>query len=403
MPVLGLRGPGQFTVTGQDPEAWREIAFEFFPNGSAPLTALLSKLPSRKEDSSIFHWFENKIPSQRLRVNNAAGYTAAATTLTVDATDASAGISGARLAREGVKLWNERTGERMILTDDPTSDTQIVVKRAAGTTAAAAINDNDWLTVIGTAHEHGASVPTAIQYDPTQYSNYLENFRRPVNIAASLASTHLRTGDEYLRQKKYALRDISIDREMAYLFGELYVDTGAKGQNRYHTRGVVSTISTNASANVIAVDGAITETALFGYLEQVCRYKVSEEKLILGGSEAVLALENMAKGGRISMRDVPTSETYGMRLAEVRSTVGTFFVKSHPLFNMHPVLRQNLLILDLGAIEEVIKKDRDLKFLKDRQNPGDDMITDEYLIESGIMTRLAEAHMYLTGITGFAP
>jgi len=290
----------------------------------------------------------------------------------------------------------------MIVSDDPTSDTQIQVSRAHGTTAAAAILDNDWLTVIGTAHEEGASVPSAVANDPTEYSNYLEIFRRPVNITMSLKNTHLRTGNEYLRQKKNALRDVSIDKEMSYLFGELKMDTGPKGQNRRSTRGIIPSITANASANVIDVGGDLTESAWYGYLEQVFRYG-SHNKLCLGGSEAILALEKMAKGGSIQMQDVPTNDTYGMEIAKMRTTPGTIYIKSHPLWNMHPVLRQNLLIVDTEHIEEVILQDRDLKFLKDRQNPGDDMVIDEYLQESGVITRFAEAHMYLTGITGFAP
>ena len=70
---------------------------------------------------------------------------------------------------------------------------------------------------------------------------------------------------------------------------------------------------------------------------------------------------------------------------------------------MHPVLRYNALIVDTKHIKERILKGRDLSFKKNRQTPGDDMVADEFLIESGIETSFAESHMYLTGITSFAP
>lgn len=55
MPVLGLRGTGSFTVTGQRPENWREKTLQLFPNGTAPLCALLSMLKSEKTDDPKFH------------------------------------------------------------------------------------------------------------------------------------------------------------------------------------------------------------------------------------------------------------------------------------------------------------------------------------------------------------
>jgi len=55
MPILGLRGTGSFTVTGQRPENWREAILRLYPNGKAVLTALLAMLKSEKTDDPIFH------------------------------------------------------------------------------------------------------------------------------------------------------------------------------------------------------------------------------------------------------------------------------------------------------------------------------------------------------------
>lgn len=400
--ILGLRGTGQFSVTGQRPENWREKILELFPNGSAPLTAILSMLKAEKTDSSIFHWYEEKIPAQRLRINLAAGYAAGDTVLIVDATSASDGISGSKMVRTGIILWNERTGEKMYVSDDPASDTQIQCTRGFGTTAAAAILDNDWLTVIGNAQEEGAVVPTAIQYDPDEYSNYCQIFRVPVNLTKSAQVEHFRDGDAYKNAKRRALRDISIQREMAYLFGELKSSTGPKGMPLKTTRGLLTHIETYASANVIDVGGALSEQAFDGYMEQVSRYG-SGNKFGLCGSGALMVLSSLAKGGNIQVQSVATSESYGMSLTKYQTTHGDLILKSHPLFNMHPVLRYNMVILDTAHIKERILIGRDLNFLKDRHNPGDDMVTDEYLIESGIETNFADAHMYLKNITSFAP
>ena len=51
---LGMRGTGDFTVTGQRPENWREMILYLYPNGKAPLTAIMSMMKSEKTDDPIF-------------------------------------------------------------------------------------------------------------------------------------------------------------------------------------------------------------------------------------------------------------------------------------------------------------------------------------------------------------
>src|SRR5439155_12161618 len=66
--VLGLRGSGAFT-TDERPKNWREMILYLFPNGEAPLTALLSMLKSQPTDDPSFNWWEKRLPGQRLQVN----------------------------------------------------------------------------------------------------------------------------------------------------------------------------------------------------------------------------------------------------------------------------------------------------------------------------------------------
>jgi len=46
---LGMRGTGDW-VDGQRPKNWREQILYLYPNGMAPLTAILSMLNSEKTD-----------------------------------------------------------------------------------------------------------------------------------------------------------------------------------------------------------------------------------------------------------------------------------------------------------------------------------------------------------------
>src|SRR5207302_416569 len=61
--ALGLRGSGSYSAA-ERPQSWREMILALFPNGKAPLTALLSKLRSEPVDDPIFNWFEKDVPVQ---------------------------------------------------------------------------------------------------------------------------------------------------------------------------------------------------------------------------------------------------------------------------------------------------------------------------------------------------
>ena len=53
--VLGLRGSGNFN-TNERPQNWREYIMYLFPNGEAPLTAVLSLLASQGTDDPQYNW-----------------------------------------------------------------------------------------------------------------------------------------------------------------------------------------------------------------------------------------------------------------------------------------------------------------------------------------------------------
>jgi len=398
--VLGLRGTGSFTVTGQRPQNWREKILELYPNGKAPLTALLAMLKSEKTDDPIFNWFEKDMPGQRLRVNDGSDLSDSDTTVVVDATDGATGITGSYAVRKGMQVLVERTGEILYVSADPASDTQFVCSRAFGTTSAAIILDNDWLTVIGTVHEEGGAFPTAIGFDPTNFSNYTQIFRSPLYMTRTAMKTRLRTGDQMKQAKREALEMLSIQKERAFIFGEFKASTGTKGMPMRATRGIISHISTNESGNVVDVGGALSESTWDSYMEQVFRYG-STEKLALCGSTALMVLATMAKAGNIQITQDSKGETYGMNLVSMITPFGELKLKSHPLFNEHPVHRTNILIVDPANIVE--RYIDDVQFLKNRQTAGDDAQGDEFLNEAGLETHHAKTHMYLKTITSFAP
>lgn len=402
--ILGMRGSGDFGVDGERAESWDEKIIWLYPN-IAKLTAMLSMLPKRKAVTDArFHYYEEDLPIQRLRINNGAGYASGVTTLTVDTENTSTPVAGALQVRKGIVLWNERSGERMYVVDDPVADTQIQVIRGFGSTAAAAINDNDWLTIIGSAHGEGNDVPTAVGYNPTHIENLTQIFRNSWTLSGSAITTEFRTGDVYKNARRRASVDYLTQQEMAFLFGEYKETTDpVSGLPLTQTRGIVSHINSYASDNIISSVGALSESAWDGYLEQISPYGMFENKIALCGSGALKVLTDMAKGGNIRMESHPKSETYGMAIKKYVTSFGDLNIAQHPLFSRHPVLKYNILIVDSEFVAEAPKKGRDTKVLKDRQGNGVDGKTDEFMCEKGIQVKNAKAHFYMTGITSFAP
>jgi len=62
MAFMGMRGTGDW-VTNQRPQNWREQILYLYPNGQAPLTAMLSMMKGEATDDPHFHWWTENVGS----------------------------------------------------------------------------------------------------------------------------------------------------------------------------------------------------------------------------------------------------------------------------------------------------------------------------------------------------
>ena len=395
MATLGLIGTGDFAAN-EAPGNWRQGILRRFPNGSAPLTAILSMLPSEKTSDYKYHWWVKPLPTQTVFVNLAAGYLSTDTTFVVD--DSAAGNPGI-LFRRGHILQNQRTLEHMKVTSDQAAGTGVTVQRGYGETAAAAINDNDELRCVGNVNEQGGPVPSAILYPPTEKYNLTELFRSPLNVTGTAMNTHLRTEPAKMQAKIEALELMSIEMEKAFLFGERYETTGPNGKPETTTRGIVPWVTADAVANNNAASaGSLDEAELLGYLEPMFRYG-STEKLALCGSTALNVLTRIAKSGSQLNMEPGAEKVYGIRLKRFVTAFGDLLLKMHPLFNEYADWRKLIIVLDLRQIR--YRYIRDLQFLTNRQNPGDDAVIDEFLAECGLEVHHAESMGVISNVATF--
>jgi len=389
--VLGLRGTGDWS-TAQRPTNFREQILLQFPNSPISLTALMSKLKSETTDDPKFTIFTKQLPNQRVLITG----TIASGTTQLDFS----GTTPAKVLKKGHSLINERTLEVIWILADPVSPfTSVTVARGKGSSAAQ-MNDGDGLSVIGTHHQEGAAVPTAITYDPTEIVNWTQIFRTSVFLTNTARATHLRTGNDMLERQRETLEMHAIEREMAYIFGTGVEDTSGAQPERT-TKGFISLVSTNVTDFADAFDIDTWESFLEDVFEDG-----SNEKLMLAGNTALTIINKIARiHGEIQM--TPTTETYGLMMDRYRTPYGYLMIRQHPLFSKNPTFRDWGIVVDTQFLVDRTLSgggiNRDTNYLENRQSNGDDATKDEWLTESGLELQFEGVNGVFKNASTFIP
>ncbi len=391
MAILGLRGTENL-ATGERPKSWREGYVHIFPNGDAKLTALLSKGENEALSDAEFSWFEKKLPELRVLVNNGGGYTATAAAIAVD--DGAGGSASFNL-KAGTMLMNERTFEHMIVTTDPTTDT-IAVQRGKGSTAAAAINDNDALQVIGSVYEDGSTAKvSAVMFDPIARVNYSQIFIDTLEMTRRTMKTALRTGDKYLETKRETLQMHMMGLERAMFFGEPLNEAGSRPEVR---RTATGGMMYWAKTNVHDAGGNLTFFELMDFVEQDFRYG-SQEKAMFCGSIFLNAFNKLASLQH-TINTVPGDQTLGINMREVITPHGSLYLIQHPLFTISSTFRSWGFLVDLANVK--FRHFDDTIFIEHTQENHVKRRSDEYYTDCGAEWHEEESHAIWKNVTGAA-
>lgn len=393
MPIQGLRHTDNF-ATNERPQNWREAILRLEPNGSAPLTALTSMMKSESTDDPVFNWWQKDTQTRRVALS--AGVTSVGQVLPV--------VSGALGFKRGDVLMHEDSQEIVVVAQDPTIDTSLMVQRGfAGTTAAAlsatVAGDNPNLRCIGSAFEEGSEAPTGVGFDPTQYYNYTQIFRNTLEMTRTASKTRLRTGDQVKEAKRECLELHSIDMEMALWFGKRNATTYG-GKPWRTTNGIYQSILLSASANVITAATAVTMTNLETYLKDIFQFG-SSQKMVFTGNSGLLTLNQIVRRNSQYNIDFGAKE-YGMRVARLICPFGELVFKTHPLFNQmtggttagtsYFGLDSWWFVLDMKNTIYRYLKESDTKYEKDLQSNGLDGMKSGYMTECGLELQKAKTH-----------
>lgn len=406
-PYLGVRASDNF-ATGQRPKSWREMILYLWPNGGAPLTALLSKARSERVDDAEFSWFTKVLPTQSVTVTGV--YTG--TALTAGVAYTSGGTTGdtlyVKMAVADVK--NFRAGHQVLLRDASAYDVDVNAKVTAVTQNGASsyltvkllepddngastdLSNCDTALIIGNLNEEHATIPASVAYDTTKLYNYTQIFRTPLKISRTAAKTRLRTGPARAEAKRETLELHSIEMEKAFIWGIATENDGTNGYPERTTEGLVRNIKTNASSNVgdYLVDTTTSwaaggEAWLNSELEQIFRYG-SDRKMAFAGSGAILGLNALMLAGA-TINVTPGATKYGTKIMTWITPFGELDIVRHPLFSHEATDRNTMLIFEPNNLR--YRFIDDTHFIKDERdnvnrNNSRDGFEEEWLTECGL-------------------
>lgn len=381
MAIAGLRGTGNWG-TDERPKNFREGILRFNPNGTAPIFALTAKAGKKTVDDPEFNFWVEGNTLIRLQVNGALLTTD--TTVTVDSADPAAGATQG--ANWGTAT-NLKAGDLLLVepsTDNATfdhellrvtnvmSDTQFTVERGAGGTTAAAIGNDAWLTVIGSAYAEGTGVPRSTARNPQKYTNYIQIFKDTYELTGTADVTKTRTNNNYSEDKKRKMFKHSMDIEMAILFGRKHETTGDNGKPLRYMGGLREVIP---AANTTVFSAPVTPSSFLDAIAPVFEFDTGagDQRIGFAGNQALIELSKVfANEVVFNTKDVVTE--YGMDFTKFRLPNGTLMLKSHPLLSRHTLYRKSMFVLDFDAIKYVTQKGRpDGKVKDDVQQEDEDV------------------------------
>lgn len=423
---LGMRDNASWQDGDMRPKNWRQMLLRLYPNGRAPLTAIMSMGKKEKTDDPQYYWWVKALADQT------GTPTGKYTSTNLSSAYASGGVAGdnifIKMSAADAGKFRERHAVLMRYSSDPSTDVvgrvtadpvingassyiTVQLLEADDNSGSYDLSDCNMVMVIGDINEEGAGMPPGIAYDPTKYYNYTQIFRTPLRITRTAKKTRLRTPEAYQEMKREALELHGIGMERAFLYGVRSEGTGDEGHPERTTSGLLWFYRTYASGNVDSFDLNSTYSGktwvqqgggkkwLDTYLEQMFRYG-SGEKLALCGSQAIMGIQELAET-YADVNIVPGAKSFGLKVMKWITPFGDVNLMTHPLFTYNSATRRDMVILEPRLLrfryidETMFKKDDSVKKGGDI---GRDAIQEEYLTEAGLEVHYPEAGGYLTGV-----
>lgn len=410
MPFLGMRGTGDW-VENQRPENWRQKILHLYPNGAAPLTAIMSMIGNESSSDPHFHWWTKNLPNQRSSIVGV--FTDAALTTAYVNSGVAGDVLYLQMSEDEIDKYN--TSKTVLMRDSADLSVDVAAKVTARSKAGASsylavklleADDNsssntlagaDVCMIIGSANSEGAGRPDPVAYDPVELENYTQIFRNSLGMTRTAKLTQLRTGDHVKEAKRECLELHGIEMERGFIFGKPSQAVGDNGKPERTTAGVRHFITTNRYD--FTADGGGTwlangEAWFDEKLEQIFRFG-STEKLALCGSGALLGINRLAKE-KGTFELTAKTQSYGVKVLEWLTAFGSLNLKTHPLFSYEPTLRNAIMVVEPALLK--YRFITDTKYKPNIQDNDIDGEESEYLTEAGLEVHFEQAHGWIDNI-----
>ncbi len=377
-------------------------------NAGTTLFGLMSKLKVEEAENTEYNWFERD-PVRREIAKDGAD-TAPAAQSEADSLvfqETSAGGNAWPYLAEGHVLRNDETGEYILVTATPTTNT-VAVARAintsdAGTLATYTIADNAVFSIITLGKDEGALATRASYEEPDLLTNYIQTFNSTVELTNAFKANKLRTDQEGpLKDRRIqALEKIGKDVEMAFLLGIKRRATGTNGY-QYFTGGLKQSVDTAAPDNALNGNGSagVDLVDLQSWLQTFMVWG-SDAKLGLCGPEAYAAISNLANSATAGFRIMNQETVFGMNITVVNTPFGELDLAHHPLLKEISSFSDWMFVVDLAHI---VQKSQEPLFLEPNiQTPGQDSYKEQYRAKLGLKLKFAEAFAYAQDFSKINP
>lgn len=383
MAIAGMRGTGDW-ATDERPKNFRETILWRNPNGSAPLTALMSKMKTESVDDPEFAWWEEELNAIRLTMANGTAYSTTDNTIVVTSNITSAldAVAGDMFMVE--KTMTSAYDHELIMVSSVTDASTIVFKRAQAGTSAAPIGIAATMTKVGNMFEEGSGAPGAATRNPTKLFNYCQIFKTAYDITNTAKKTKLRTGDAVKNDKKRKMFDHAVAMEMAAIFGKRYEGTGPGGKPIRMSGGFLYMLSQYASSMITVFSTTPTETTFTDAVYKVFDYDTGagDERIVFAGNGFLNSLNRLAAAqSRTRVNFDGVLDVYGMKLQKWVLPQGVIYVKTHPLFNTHSRFTNDAMIIDPTAFK--YRPLRDTAFEDNIQANDADELKGQWISEVG--------------------
>lgn len=388
MAFAGLRGTGDWGAD-ERPKNFRETILWRDPNGSAPLTALMSKMKKETTDDAEFSWWEEELSIVRLTATTVTN--TATTTIGISDGNALSVKEGDILLVEAATETGAYTDEIVRVAENPTATNSLGVTRAVAGTAAAIANGAR-LTLIGSAYAEGTGAPKATSRNPQKYNNFTQIFKDTYELTGTAEQTRTRTGDPVKNDKKRKMFDHATRQELAWLFGKKVETTGANGKPLRYTGGLLEHLATAQATYSHCTKvwtQAMTVDTFLDAMYPVFDYSTpagstaGNERICLCGNGALNAINKMAKSdGQVQFHD--TVEVYGMKLRHYILPQGDLYLRTHPLMNIHGRYRNSMFTIDPSGCIYRPMKNRDTKMQDNIQENDADSRKGQWKTEGGV-------------------